>query len=154
MRIKTITTLNTFIALNFVIYSSLRQLTPNLSRNAAPEGGVYGMDYSLNVNLFPCFMREVEFYHKKTNSPQRNFWAHKNLSWPAFPILRQEPLQDFLCRCIIKTANGEHFADGRKFPCMPMLECIRSPCIGKCPKCGCTSLKLKFDTESCPTGKW
>ena len=26
--------------------------------------------------------------------------------------------------------------------------------MGKCLKCGCTSLKLKFDTESCPTGKW
>ena len=26
--------------------------------------------------------------------------------------------------------------------------------LGKCLKCGCTSLKLKFDTESCPTGKW
>ena len=26
--------------------------------------------------------------------------------------------------------------------------------MGKCLKCGCTSLKLKFDTEKCPTGKW
>jgi len=26
--------------------------------------------------------------------------------------------------------------------------------MGKCLKCGCTSLKLKFDTEKCPIGKW
>ena len=26
--------------------------------------------------------------------------------------------------------------------------------MGKCLKCGCTSLKLKFDTEKCPVGKW
>ena len=26
--------------------------------------------------------------------------------------------------------------------------------LGKCLKCGCTSLKLKFDTEKCPVGKW
>ena len=26
--------------------------------------------------------------------------------------------------------------------------------MGKCLKCGCTSLKLKFNTEKCPVGKW
>ena len=26
--------------------------------------------------------------------------------------------------------------------------------MGKCLKCGCTSLKLKFDTEKCPAGSW
>jgi len=26
--------------------------------------------------------------------------------------------------------------------------------MGKCLKCGCTSMKLKFATEKCPTGKW
>ena len=62
-------------------------------------------------------------------------------------------LQNFTSATFRWASAGFKIADDESDTCQYWKASARLG-MGKCLKCGCTSLKLKFDTEKCPVGKW
>lgn len=65
-------------------------------------------------------------------------FVKRNLSKDRFKTVSDEVLKFRQSQC--KTC--QHFSTTGNFG------------IGKCTICGCTPLKLKFESERCPKGKW